>query len=101
MTISLKQIDNKFCWSFLGATLGLIAIILTIYLALYEKRAAIDIEITSESNVLDIHRTTDRLSISFDGQDIAKNNQNLKIVNYPAASCGASKTRKQRQLLLM
>src|SRR5258708_55373 len=62
------------------STIGVIGTILTIYSVFFqEKRALLEYEIMSNSNVLDINANVSKLDISYNGSSLKSNNQNLRI----------------------
>jgi len=77
----LKDLDSTFAWSFLGAVITLIFGGIGIYAGFfYERRPAIDIEILSNTTVLDVHQRIGDLSIFYDGVDITKHRKVLRIL---------------------
>lgn len=72
--------------SFLGLLIGL----LSIYFTLRERRTHFTMDIAAESNVLDVLHPIPELSILFQGQDIGKENSNLKVLIVRVANDGES-----------
>jgi len=71
---------RKIPWSFIGVLVALIFGILGIYSMVREKKPNILYEIINEANVLDVRKPLKDLSISFQGEDIQKENLNLRIL---------------------
>jgi len=62
--------------SFLSLVIGLVAL----YYTVRRTRTNLVVDVTSESNVMDVRTPLKDLSILFQGQDIQKQNSNLKIL---------------------
>ena len=62
-----------------GLGVGIPALVLT-YLALKQPEPGVLIETISDTNVLDLRRPLQDLSINFRGQDVQEQNLNLKII---------------------
>jgi len=75
----IKIFKEKIAWSIMGVLLAIIFGGVTIYSVVHEKKPNISYEITNEANVLDVRKPLKDLSISFQGEDIQKENLNLRI----------------------
>lgn len=78
----MKKIEifkEKIPWAIIGVLLALIFGAFGIYSVVHEKKPNILYEITNETNVLDVRKPLADLSISFQGEDIQKENLNLRI----------------------
>ncbi len=62
--------------SFLSLVIGLVAL----YYTVRRTRTNLVVDVTSESNVMDVRTPRKDLSILFQGQDIQKENSNLRVV---------------------
>src|SRR5882724_9927306 len=62
--------------SFLSLVIGLVAL----YYTVRRTRTNLVVDVTSESNVMDVRTPLKDLSILFQGQDIQKENANLRIL---------------------
>src|SRR5260370_7896320 len=65
--------------SFLSLVIGLVAL----YYTVRRTRTNLVVDVTSESNVMDVRTPLKDLSILFQGQDIQKQNSNLRILGVP------------------
>ena len=90
----LKQISNLYKNNKLGF-IGIISIIITIifggltlYYRFYTPQPEISYTILSDSNVVDLHKPLKDLKILFQGEDIQKNNMNLKIYSLKISNSG-------------
>jgi hypothetical protein len=72
--------------SFLGLVIGL----LSIYFTLRDRKTHLTMDIAAESNVLDVLHPIPELSILFQGQDIGKENSNLKVLTVRVVNDGES-----------
>jgi hypothetical protein len=78
----MKKIEifgERIPWSFIGVLFALAFGIFGIYSWLHERKPNISFEITSETNVLDVRKPLEDLSIFFQKEDIQKENLNLRI----------------------
>ena len=82
------RIEQILPWSFLGVLITLVLGAPPIYLALREKKPSVTYEITSDYNVLDIHKPLKDLAILFRGQDIKENKLNLRIYSIKVINDG-------------
>jgi len=94
----ISKAQNKFSFknllrAFL-ALLGLGASLLAYYGLFYEKKPEIRFEITSEVNVLDIHKPLGDLVILFQGEDVQKKRLNLRIYNLRLENTGGTDIRQ-------
>ena len=73
------KIEQALPWSFLGVLLTILIGAPPIFLSLREKKPDVTFEITSDYNILDVHKPLKDLSILFRGQNIQENKLNLRI----------------------
>lgn len=64
---------------FIGITLSIIFFTITIYYVFYTPQPKITYTILSDSSIVDLHKPLEDLKILFQGEDIQKNNLNLKM----------------------
>lgn len=76
----LKSIVDIFPWHVISVLIALFFGITTIYLALREIKPNISFNIIAEANVLDVRKPLKDLTILFQGNNIHKNNLNLRIM---------------------
>jgi hypothetical protein len=83
-----KAMRKALSWSFLGVFFTLLFGIFALYLALHEKKPDIVFEIIADANVLDVHKPLKDLTVTFDGEDIQKTRQNLRIFTISVRNTG-------------
>ena len=81
-------IGRKIPWSFIGVIITLCSIIFALFLWMYERNPRVSFEITNESNILDVRKPLEELEISFQNQDIQKENLNLRIYTIQIENTG-------------
>ena len=77
---TIKDKDNWSFWSFILALLALLLGGLTIYLELRDRKPELRFEVVSNTSVLDVREELDKLKILYDGRDIKKSKQSLRVV---------------------
>ena len=78
---SLNTINNKYAWSLLGFILALLLGGLTIYLEFFrDRKPDLRFEVVSNTSVLDVREELGKLEIFYDGLDIKKSKQSLRVV---------------------
>src|SRR5262249_33173882 len=80
MANRLSTVLNSPSWGFWVSLIGSLIGLLGLYAAFHEKQASLRFEITGESNVLDIRQSLPDLQVSFQGEDIQRQNLNLRII---------------------
>ncbi len=83
----LDQI-KKNLWSILGVFLTILFGLSGIYYYYRDKKPEITLEILNDSNVLDVHESLKDLTVLFQGQNIQKNNLNLKMLHVRIINSG-------------
>ncbi len=73
------RLDERFSWSFAGVILALAFGGFALYAYYHQVRANIVFEIEAQSDVFDLHRPLQDLSLSFRGVDVQQQNLNLRI----------------------
>ena len=78
---SLNTIKNKYNWSLLGFILALLFGSLAIYSEFFrDRKPQLRFEIVSNTSVLDVREDLGKLEILYDGLDIKKSKQSLRVV---------------------
>ena len=78
---SLNTIKNKYNWSLLGLILALLFGSLAIYSEFFrDRKPQLRFEIVSNTSVLDVREDLGKLEILYDGLDIKKSKQSLRVV---------------------
>jgi hypothetical protein len=76
--------DNSVRRSLLWTILGVVATVAlgapALYFTLKERTPALTLELTSEANVFDLHKSLDNLDIIFKGENIRLSGENLRIL---------------------
>lgn len=83
-----QKIEKKFAWGFIGVLVSMVFGIVGLYSFVHEKKPDINFEIVGETNLLDVRKPLSDLMISFEGQDIQKNNLNLRILTLRIENTG-------------
>lgn len=83
----LKRIESRYAWSFLGAVIGAVGLILAT-VALRERRPEISFLILNESNVLDIHTPVASLDVLYQGESIQGHQLNLRLITLRIENTG-------------
>lgn len=85
----LQNLDKKFSWSFLGFLLAIIFGLLTIYVEfIKDSTPNLRFEILSNTSVLDVKEEITNLEIIYDGIDIKKSNQSIRLIVFRVINIG-------------
>lgn len=84
----LEKIENKIYWGVLGALLTIAFGAIGLYTYFHEQKPSLLVEIINESNVLDVHKSLENLTIYFDNENIQKKNLNLRIITIQISNNG-------------
>lgn len=84
----LAKLENKIYWGIVGTLLTIAFGIMGVYTYFHERKPNIQVEVVGESNVLDLHKPLENLTIYFDNEDIQKKNLNLRIINLQISNNG-------------
>lgn len=76
----LEKIENKVYWGVIGTLLTIAFGAIGLYTYFHEQKPSLLFEIINESNVLDVHKPLENLTIYFDNENIQKKNLNLRII---------------------
>lgn len=83
-----ENLERKYSWGVIGAMLAVLFGVPGLYALLHDTKASVAIEILADSNVLDVKRTVQDLSILFQGEDIEKNNLALRVITLRVSNDG-------------
>src|SRR5436305_697066 len=83
----LQRLERGYAWSMLGAIVGIVGVILAIF-ALRERRAELQFQLISESNVLDVHTPVAALDVLYQGESLQKRQLNLRVITLRVANTG-------------
>lgn len=84
-----RRYNKMILVSIISIIIAIVFSSLTLYFQFfYEKEPNITLEIVSESNVVDVYEPVEDLTVSFRGEDILKNNKNLRIFTICIANSG-------------
>lgn len=87
----LKEMDKKFSWSFLGFLMAIIFGLLSIYLGFFKHdNPALQLVITSNSNVLDIKERLGSLDVLYEGESLSKTSKDLRIITFQVTNPGSA-----------
>jgi len=84
----LETIENKVYWGVVGALLTIAFGAIGLYTYFHEAKPSLLVEIVNESNVLDVHKSLENLTIFFDNENIQKKNLNLRIITVQISNNG-------------
>jgi len=84
----LEQIENKIYWGILGTILTMAFGAIGLYSYFHTPKPSILFEIINESNVLDVHKPLEDLTIFFENENIQKKNLNLRIFTIQISNNG-------------
>jgi hypothetical protein len=84
----LNRIKNKTHWGIVGVVLTIAFGISGLYSYFHTPKPNILYEIISESNVIDLHKPLDELTIYFKNENIKENNLNLRIYTIQISNNG-------------
>ena len=94
---TLNALDKRYAWSLLGfflTALGLVLGALTIYTEFIEDRGPdLRFELTSSTSVLDVREELGKLKIFYDGIDITRSEQSLRVAVVRSINLGTDDIR--------
>lgn len=93
MSIStyINQLDKRYAWSLLGFLLAVIFGALSIYTEfIRDNHPQLKFEIVSDASVLDVREKLGNLEIMYDGVDIQKSEQSLRVIVFRIVNEGAA-----------
>jgi hypothetical protein len=83
-----RKLDQRNLLGLIGFILTVFSVFFAFYTFYYTKETKITFEITNQTNVLDILKPVNNLFITFQGDDIQKNNINLRSVTIKIENTG-------------
>ncbi len=83
-----RKLDQRNLLGLIGFILTVFSVFFAFYTFYYTKETKITFEITNQTNVLDILKPVNNLFITFQGEDIQKNNINLRSVTLKIENTG-------------
>lgn len=83
-----ENLERRYSWGVIGAMLAVFFGVPGLYALFHDTKASVSIEILADSNVLDVKRTVQDLSILFQGEDIEKNNLALRVITLRVSNDG-------------
>ena len=84
----LNKIENKIYWGIVGTLLTIAFGVIGLYTFFHERKPSLSFEIINETNVLDVHKNLEDLTIYFKSENIQKNNLNLRIITIQVLNNG-------------
>lgn len=84
----LETIENKVYWGIVGVILTIAFGAMGLYTYFHEQKPNLLFEVINESNVLDVHKSLENLTIYFDNENIQKKNLNLRIITIKISNNG-------------
>lgn len=86
---SIKQLDRKFAWSFLGVMLALGFGLVGIYTSFFqEHKPNLKFEVISNTSVLDVHERLGNLDVLYAGSSIKNTGQTLRVITLRVVNDG-------------
>ena len=84
----VDKIERKIPWGVIGVTLTILFGFVSFYTYFNQIKPNIQYEVLNESNVLDIHKPLDNLTILLNNENIQEKNLNLKLYNIKVNNIG-------------
>ena len=84
----LETIENKIYWGIIGALLTIAFGAIGLYTYFHVPKPSILFEIINESNVLDVHKPLENLTVYFKNENIQEKNLNLRIITVQISNNG-------------
>jgi hypothetical protein len=87
----IRGLDQKFAWSFLGAFLSLLFGVFGVYsVFFYERKPILQVDVTTNTPVLDVHADVADLQITYQGIDLASKKQALRLATVKFQNSGSA-----------
>jgi hypothetical protein len=78
---SIRTLDNKFAWSFVGVLLALVFGGIGVYAGFfYERKPDVTFEVISNTPVFDVRENVSKLEVLFAGNNIKQSGQALRVI---------------------
>lgn len=86
---TLRNMERKFAWSFMGFLLAILFGGITLYLGFFkEVKPDLDFVIKSDSSVLDVKENVGDLDVFYEGESLSERNQDLRIISFRVTNQG-------------
>lgn len=86
---SLREMDQRFSWSFLGFMVAIIIGSVTLYIEfIKENKPDLNYIITSNTSVLDIRENLGSLDVLYQGDSLSKNRKDLRLITFEVINQG-------------
>jgi len=95
MITNLKNIDNKFSWSFLGFIIGILGFSYAIYVdQIKDEKPEVIFDVLSNTQVLSVKENLNKLDIIYDGQNLKEKKENLILLTIRISNDGNENIRE-------
>lgn len=86
---TIRDMDKRFSWSFLGFMVAIILGALTIYNEFFkENKPDLNYIITANTSVLDIRENLGQLDVLYQGESLSKNKKDLRLITFEVINQG-------------
>lgn len=86
---SIREIDQRFSWSFLGFMVAVLLGSVTLYIEFYkENKPDLNFIITANTSVLDIRENLGNLDVLYHGDSLSKNKKDLRLITFEVVNQG-------------
>lgn len=86
---TLKSMENKFAWSFLGFLMAMFFGAITLYLGFYKEiKPDLNFVITADSSVLDVKENLGDLDIIYENESLSEKRQDLRVITFRVVNQG-------------
>lgn len=86
---TLKSMDNKFAWSFLGFLMAIVFGAITLYLGFYKEiKPDLKFVITADSSVLDVKESLGNLDVIYENESLSEKRQDLRVITFKVINQG-------------
>lgn len=86
---TLKSMDNKFAWSFLGFLMAIVFGVITLYLGFYKEiKPDLKFVITADSSVLDVKESLGNLDVIYENESLSEKRQDLRVITFKVVNQG-------------
>ena len=86
---SIREMDQRFSWSFLGFMVAIIIGSVTVYIEFFkENKPDLNYIITANTSVLDIREKLGSLDVLYHGESLSKNKKDLRLITFEVINQG-------------
>jgi len=86
---SIREMDQRFSWSFLGFMVAIIIGSVTVYIEFFkENKPDLNYIITANTSVLDIREKLGSLDVLYHGNSLSKNKKDLRLITFEVINQG-------------